>query len=56
MMNRGTGFIALTLAGHLPARVGLPPRQCGRIGLIDVSLFTPCDERTHVIMDERWRP
>jgi len=25
MMNRGTGFIALTLAGHLPARVGLRP-------------------------------
>jgi hypothetical protein len=27
MMNRGTGFIALTLAGHVPARVGLrePP-------------------------------
>jgi hypothetical protein len=25
MMNRGTGFIALTLAGHLPARVGLLP-------------------------------
>jgi hypothetical protein len=24
-MNRGTGFITLTLAGHLPARVGLPP-------------------------------
>ena len=22
MMNRGTGFIALTLAGHVPARVG----------------------------------
>jgi hypothetical protein len=25
MMNRGTGFITSTLAGHLPARVGLPP-------------------------------
>ena len=25
MMNRGTGFIALTLAGHVPARVG--PRK-----------------------------
>ena len=25
MMNRGTGFIKLTLAGDLPARVGLPP-------------------------------
>lgn len=23
-MNRGTGFITLTLAGHLPARVSLP--------------------------------
>jgi hypothetical protein len=32
-MNRGTGFIALTLAGHFPARVGPPPRQCGRIGI-----------------------
>jgi hypothetical protein len=25
MMNRGTGFIKLTLAGDLPARVSLPP-------------------------------
>jgi hypothetical protein len=27
-MNRGTGFITPTLAGHQPARVGLPAARC----------------------------
>jgi hypothetical protein len=37
MMNRGTGFITLTLAGHLPARVGLPRP----VGPLPVAVLGP---------------